>query len=73
MIHLPSNGLRGLVGLFALVSMFAGAWILWGIGGALFAGGLFLAIDTSSDEVVERITKTTRFPTPDPVSRAVKP
>jgi len=63
MTYLQPNGFRGAVSLLALACMIAGAWVLWGFGAALFAGGLFLAIDTSSDEAVERITKTTRYRT----------
>lgn len=60
MTDLPANSLRGLIGFIALACMVFGALILWGIGGALFVGGLFVALDVSSDEVVERVTKTTR-------------
>ncbi len=60
MTALPANPVRGLVGIVALICMTVGAGILWGIGGGLFAVGLFMAIDCSSDEVVERITKTKR-------------
>ncbi len=58
---LPPNLVRGFAGGVAVIAMFAGACILWGIGGGLFAIGLFFAIDVSTDEVVERITGKTRF------------
>ena len=62
MKYLPPNNARGLIGLLALFSMIVGAYLLWGGGAALLIGGLFMAIDCSADEIVERITKTTRFP-----------
>jgi hypothetical protein len=57
---LPANPIRGLIGLCAIALMTIGAGLLWGWGGAFFTLGLFLAIDTSSDEAVERITLTKR-------------
>jgi hypothetical protein len=57
---LPANPIRGLIGLCAMALMAVGAGLLWGWGGALFTLGLFLAIDTSADEAVERITLTKR-------------
>lgn len=38
----------------------------WGWGGALFTVGLFIAMDTSSDEAIERITLTKRGDPPTP-------
>lgn len=63
MNYIPPNSARVFVGLASLISMTAGAWMLWGFGAALFISGLFLAIDTSLDEITERATKTTRFKT----------
>lgn len=67
MTNLPASPLRALTGLGALICMTVGAGILWGFGAALFALGLFMAIDCSFDEAIERITKTTRGKRPDPV------
>lgn len=61
MHYLPANPVRGTIGACALFIMTIGAGALWGIGGALFTFGLFVGIDCSLDEAVERITKTTRF------------
>lgn len=59
---LPSLS-RAIIGAIAFVVMTTGAGMLWGAGGALFAGGLFIALDQSSDEAIERITNTKRgFP-----------
>ena len=60
MKNLPANPIRGLIGLIGIGFMIVGAGVLWGSGGAMFVGGLYVAIDLSSDEIVERITRTTR-------------
>lgn len=60
MKYIKPNLMRGTVGLICLASIFAGAWLLWGIGGALFSVGLLVFIDASGDEAIERITNTTR-------------
>ncbi len=52
--------LRGLVGFSGLTVMGIGAGMLWGFGAALFCVGLFLSIDASIDESVERITAIRR-------------
>jgi hypothetical protein len=57
---IPANPVRGLIGLLGLIMMAIGAGILWGSGGAFLALGLFLTVDASFDEVVERITLTKR-------------
>ena len=60
MTNLPANPVRGLIGLIAIGFMIVGAGVLWGEGGAMFVGGLYVALDLSSDEAIERITRTTR-------------
>lgn len=59
-VDLPANPRRAAIGAVALCCMAAGAFMLWGLGGALFVGGLFAAVDLSVDEAVERFTRTTR-------------
>lgn len=68
MIVLPPNPVRGAFGLIGLVCMTAGAWMLWGHATAIFLVGLFCVFDASLDEMIERITHTSRgysFPRPD--------
>lgn len=65
MKKLPVNPVRGLIGFAAIVLMTVGAGTTWGWGAALFAFGLFVAIDAAADEAVERFTETTRSISPD--------
>jgi len=60
MTELPVDPRRTVFSILAISCMSAGAWMMWGFGGFLFVFGLFMAIDLSSDEALERITKTTR-------------
>jgi hypothetical protein len=62
MKFIAPNPSRALVGFASLICMCLGAGSLWGAGAAFFVGGLFMAVDCSIDEVVERVTRTSRFP-----------
>lgn len=58
--YLPVSTSRGVAGLCFVACMATGAYFLWGIGGALFSLGLFMALDISCDEAIERFTKIKR-------------
>jgi hypothetical protein len=65
MKHIPPNGPRACLGIMSYFLVGIGAAVMWGFGGAMLTLGLLLAIDVSSDEIVERVTNTTRFPPSD--------
>lgn len=68
---LPASGPRAFIGLVSFVLIAAGAGMLWGAGASMLILGLVLWIDTSSDEVVERITRVARSTSPPrPISSA---
>lgn len=58
--YLPPSNSRAAMGIFGLVSLLVGAGILWGPGGVFFTIGLFFWIECSTDEAVERFTRTRR-------------